>query len=255
MLVTEYLFIGDFHENIVVDTYVNKYVKSIEFVGVNMTDASATIKYQDTTQPDRVVSMSRSSLISFLSAYGFSSGIRNVLGKIETNMTDASVKSTIDSLVYSGGNNYFLYKLDSPKNKVEKDLIYISCDSCEYNSAISHKSMELTMKRSSTQVVFNYIYLNPFKRFYFIDKIVYTRDTMILTLVEDVLMSFSELIYQQTAYVTRNENNYDVDKIDEFVTYDYDKSITYTTPTLTNDVFDVAHPTASLGSYILITVG
>ena len=145
--------------------------------------------------------------------------------------------------------------MNSPKNQVAKDLIFVSCDTCVYNSAISHKSMELVMKRTSTAVKFNYIYLNPFKRFYYVDKIIYTHDTMTLTLIEDVLMSFSELIYQQTAYVTRNENNYESDMVDSLVTFDYDKSITYTTPTLTTDVFDVQHPNVAMGSYILITVG
>lgn len=152
---------------------------------------------------------------------------------------------------------YFLYRLNSAKNVVSKSLVFVESDFCVFNTPISHKSMELTMTRTANDFTlksFNYLYLTVLERFYFVDKTLLTKNIMNLTIVEDVLMSFADLIRSQIAFVTRNENIFNNDLVDDEIHMDGDKSINYTIISPTNDLFDITN-NLDVGSFILTTVG
>lgn len=73
---------------------------------------------------------------------------------------------------------------------------------------------------------FNYVYINSLKRYYFVNDILsVSKDIWRISLSIDVLMSYVTQIKSQNAFVTRNEFDYDSDKVDELVYYDFDKLI------------------------------
>lgn len=228
-------------------------VKEINVYAYAETQIRVTIKYVG-SHPDTVLTnLASYNWIPTLQSY-FGLWITTIGTLVQNDVrTDTSYLQALQQCVSTDVNAYFLFKMNSPKKQVTKNITFVSCDECVYNSPISHKEMELTMTRGAYDTKFNYIYLLPFKRFYYVDKIVYSKNVMVLTLIEDVLMSFDELIRSQTAYVTRNENNYDSDKIDEFVTYDYDKSKTYTTITPTNDYLAFGETPEKRFNFVFVT--
>lgn len=122
-------------------------------------------------------------------------------------------------------NAIFFYKLNSPKNKVDKSLTWVKSDYVKYTRPIQHKQVILDIKESIDDAKYNYVYLSVLNRYYYVTDKIMTNDLSTITLSEDVLMSFSDLIRLQTAFVERNENTYDDYLVDNLVTYDFDKEI------------------------------
>lgn len=211
--------------------------------------------YKDGTT--NTIMMSYYSLPSTLPNY-FGTSTPTGVGKVSSTMTNAYNLAHLQMYFDYTVNCYFLYKLNSEKNVVSKDITFVESGYMNYNNPISHKSMVLAMQRSASEPSFNYVYLTVLNRFYYVDSCVYTNDTMQMNLLEDVLMSFSDLIRSQTAYVERNENTYDADKVDELVMYDYDKTISYSeiTPTLTlfSDL-PTTEDNLILNNFIIVGIG
>ena len=177
------------------------------------------------------------------------------IGKISTNSTDSDIISQIQDTIDNTVNVIFLYKMNSPKNKLDKSLTWVATEYMKYTRQIEYKKMLIDVKRSASEESFNYVYLSVLNRFYFVDSIALTNDMMNVSLIEDVLSSFKDLIRSQTAFVTRNENTYDDDKVDDLVEYDFDKSVSVTTITPTNDIYNKTATDALGGGYfVLITV-
>lgn len=127
----------------------------------------------------------------------------------------------------------FVYLMNSPKNKVTKSLIWVATFGININRVINNKNLIVDVANidEDSKKRFNYVYLPFMNRYYYVQEISLLKDFTSCSLVEDVLMSFSDLIRLQTAFVERQENNYDSDKVDDLVTFDYNKSITYTSQT------------------------
>lgn len=204
--------------------------------------------YKDGTT--NTISMSYYSLSSTLPNY-FGTTSPSGIGKVSSTMTNSYNLTHLQMYFDRSVNCYFLYKLNSEKNVVSKSITFVESGYMNYNNTISHKSMQLTMKRSASEEPFNYVYLTVLNRFYYVDAVNYTNDVMILNLIEDVLMSFSDLIRSQTAYVKRNQNTYNSDLVDDLVQMDGDKTVTYTTITPTNDVFTLD---ANYPNRVILTV-
>lgn len=165
--------------------------------------------------------------------------------------------STGDLILYNQ-ETIFTYLMDSPKNQVTKTLNFVSSMEININRVINNKNLIVDI--ANVDVVskkrFNYVYIPSMNRYYYVQEINLLKDFTSCSLVEDVLMSFSDLIRLQTAFVERQENNYDPDKVDNLVSIDYDKTITYETITPSNDIFMVANQETSTatGGYWFITV-
>ena len=131
-------------------------------------------------------------------------------------------------------NGIFLYTMNSPRNKVEKSITFVDNDYVKYNEPVSYKRFTLNLERDD-YFTFNYVYITVMERYYFIDDMVMMDNYYKLSLSEDVLMSFADLIKSQTAFVNRSQSDYDLLKQDDLVTFDHDKSIgsTVITPSVT----------------------
>lgn len=111
-------------------------------------------------------------------------------------------------------NIIYLFRLNSPKIKVDKDITLVGCMPIKFNNVIKYRDMEITMKWGINDDKFNYVYISSLKRYYFVTDKVLTNDIAVLQLHEDVASSFANLIRNQTAQVERNENTYHSDLID-----------------------------------------
>lgn len=146
-----------------------------------------------------------------------------------------------------------IYLLKSPRKQVTKSLKSVGIISGNYTKPITYRSISLDIVNHSDLPFFNYLYIPELKRYYYVQESTQIKDFAQLTLVEDVLMSWGDLIRSQTAFVTRNQNAYDEDIVDKEVTYDYDKSINYIDITPLADVYGQSSYSEN-GMYVLKTV-
>ena len=151
-----------------------------------------------------------------------------------------------------------IYLLMSPKKQVTKSLKSVGIINGNYTKPITFRNISLDIANYPRLPVFNYLWIPKLNRYYYVQEITQIKDYAQLTLVEDVLMSWGDLIRSQTAFVTRNQNAYDEDIVDKEVTYDYDKSVNYIPVTPLIDVFESSEQgtvTESVGGFCIITVG
>ena len=86
----------------------------------------------------------------------------------------------------------------------------------------------------------NYAYIEDLKRYYFIIDIQpFTDKLWVIDLKCDVLMSFKENILSLKAYIERNEFDYNLDLVDEFLNYKQNLDVTFeefATPLFDNEI-------------------
>lgn len=152
----------------------------------------------------------------------------------------------------SSANCIFLYRMNSPKIQVNKDLIFVQADEMKYTRPIQYKQMIIDVKRSANDLQYNYVYLTVLNRYYYITDVVLMNDFASCSLVEDVLMSFKDLIYSQTAFVERQENTYNLELKDNYVSFDEKRVYTFTTITPNYAIYGV--PNTAVGCYIIQTI-
>ena len=248
----EYFLIDELETNKLNDVYVNKYVKSIRIYVNSSYQGECIIKFEDSSE--RIITLPLSSIISYISSFDFPNGIQNVIGKLETNSSNTDIITPlINSVNDSSINCIFFYRMKSPKIKLDKELEFVKCEYVKYTRPITHRNVTLDVKQSASDEQYNYVYLTVLKRYYFVADAVLQNDMFVLTLREDVLMSFKDLIKQQNAFIERNEYLYNPSLVDDYVSYDYNKTVTYQNITPLDDVFEENSPTRSL-YYVLLTV-
>lgn len=106
--------------------------------------------------------------------------------------------------------NIILFKNSAENNKVDKtnlitEVVTLTGTLREQTSIINPSiTIEL-----STLLDFNYVYIEEFKRYYFVKNIVNITNKMWrIDLHVDVLMSYKDTIVTQTALIDRNEFSY-----------------------------------------------
>lgn len=163
-----------------------------------------------------------------------------------------------------------LYQNTAENNKVDKTASLTSvgtiCGVLREQCSVINPS--LTIEYDDVPE-FNYVYFPLFNRYYFVTNITSIKNGLWqIDLSVDVLMTYKDDITQQTAFIERSESTYDVDKVDDLVSYDYDKTISYIAGTDLLNLFDfsgevrdnhnqiIGHSTddASAFRYVMIVV-
>lgn len=220
---------------------------------INNNIVKVTIRYEDKSED--VFSYPELQLSQFMEeTFGiYFTGIGVIQLNYVTNTTFIDyVKNSIDKSDTT--NAIFLFRTNSSRDHIEKDLIFIESKKIKYTRAINYRRLQIDIERTVNDEKFNYVYLTVLNRYYFVDDMMLTNNYALVSLIEDVLMSFADLIRSQTAYVERNQYNIDSDKVDDLVTFDYDKEVIYTPVTPTNDVFYIGTNENNVGFWVLLGV-
>lgn len=161
--------------------------------------------------------------------------------------------STGDLVLYNQ-ETIFTYLMDSPKIQVTKTLNFVSSMEININRVINNKNLIVDI--ANVDVVskkrFNYVYIPSLNRYYYVQEINLLKDFTSCSLVEDVLMSFSKLIRTQTAFVERQENTYNLELKDNYVSFDEKRVYAFTTITPNYAIY--GNPNTSVGCYIIQTI-
>lgn len=119
-----------------------------------------------------------------------------------------------------------IYLLMSPKKQVTKTLKLVGIINGNYTKPITFRNISLDIANYPRLPFFNYLYIPKLKRYYYVEESTQIKDFAQLTLVEDVLMSWGDLIRSQTAFIKRNENTYNAnlydDRYPDLVSKEYD---------------------------------
>ena len=98
-----------------------------------------------------------------------------------------------------------VYKQNDENDVVNKTLTFVNILQGQFNHSLSLKNVNIDVL--DYQQDFNYVYIPKLKRYYYVDSVeLISADYTRLHLREDVLMSWKDLIANQTAYINRNEN-------------------------------------------------
>lgn len=109
-----------------------------------------------------------------------------------------------------GKTNIIAYRLNDERHKLNKNLTPVTILEGKFSAPLGIKSLELDVVNYDIDNSYNYIYIPRLKRYYYVTNIqLTTKDYTKLILQEDVLMSWANLIREQTAFIVRQENNYD----------------------------------------------
>lgn len=171
--------------------------------------------------------------------------ISDVINFYEVIAPDISPTNTFELNVYT--NN-------SSEDVLDKDLTYIGniTGALREECSVLHPIVKIEV---SDVLYFNYVYIPIFKRYYYVESTKVIRTNLWeITLKVDVLKTYKDLILSQNAYVLRNENYYDDDKVDSYVSMAYEKEITYEEITPDTDVFYVNENISYPIIYLLTTV-
>lgn len=249
----KYVIFDELERDTFFDVYHHQYISylKIETITYN-NDVKVTIKFQDEVISDVVVNTTISSLNQFLDEE-FNNTFKG-FGSVTADVILTTTIEDINDMIDKTKNGIFLYRLNSEKNAVTKNLIWKKTLPVSFNNPIKVRDMLLNVKLGIDDLDFNYVYITSLHRFYFVNDMMLTNEYAQLTLHEDILSSWDELIRSQTAYVERNQYTIDSDKVDDLVTYDYDKTVTYTTVTPTNDVFYSGSALDNVGYWVLVGV-
>lgn len=126
------------------------------------------------------------------------------------------------------------YRQDDENNMINKSLSQIvDFIDGHFNSAIGLKNLDIDLVGFFARQ-FNYVYIQLFNRYYFVDSIEFiSNDYTRLHLKEDVLMSHKYAIYEQNAFVTRNQSANNPDLVDTRLPLEDVLSVEYIVPTPT----------------------
>lgn len=109
-----------------------------------------------------------------------------------------------------GNTNIIAYRLNDERHKLNKNLTPVTILEGKFTAPLGIKALELDVVNYDINNSYNYVYIPSLKRYYYVTNIqLTTKNHTKLILQEDVLMSWVELIRSQSAFIVRQENNYD----------------------------------------------
>ena len=152
----------------------------------------------------------------------------------------------------------FAFFLNSERNVINKSLVLVDIITGYFRNTVNIKNPTITLQDYAIKNTFNYVYIWALNRYYYVQSVeVTTKNMVTLALAEDVLMSHKDLILSQTAFIERQENDYDDNLVDPLVTMKYDKNIVYTEVSYTTNIFNqvsILPPTRSTGDFVITVV-
>lgn len=122
------------------------------------------------------------------------------------------------------------FMINCEYNKVNKDLTFVKFLNGVFNHSIDVKNINIDIEEymNNENEQFNYVYIHNLKKYYYVDSIeIITSKITRLHLKEDVLYTFSTLIYSQKAFVSRWENSEQINMVDERLPLENVKTIEY----------------------------
>ena len=147
------------------------------------------------------------------------------------------IKLAIVELDQFGKTNIIAYRLNDERHKLNKSLTPVTILEGKFTAPLGIKSLELDVVNYDINNSYNYVYIPRLKRYYYVINIqLTTKDHTKLVLQEDVLMSWSSLIKNQDAYVTRYGGANVPLLVDERYPLLDEAQVTYITPTNTSTV-------------------
>ena len=118
--------------------------------------------------------------------------------------------------------NVIFYKNKSDKKYIDKSIELIANVNCIFKDDTTIKNPTLILSNISGLNQSNYLYIEEFERYYYIDNITYSQQRYYIECSCDVLMSFSTGIKNCTAIIERQENEYNLYLNDEeYKVYQY----------------------------------
>lgn len=124
---------------------------------------------------------------------------------VETSVFIKLIKNDAVNMDIEGLTGIVLYKQNSANNVLNKSLTLSNIIQGKFNIPIALKSFTLDL---DGKYVFNYIWIPLLNRYYYVNSVQRYTDVLTrYTFGEDVLMSWQSLIKSQSAFVTRQENN------------------------------------------------
>ena len=163
----------------------------------------------------------------------------------------------ITAVITKMDNDYsiFTYRLNSERNVVNKSLISIGLLIGYFRNAINIKSPIINIENYEIKDTFNYIYVPSLNRYYYVTNIeLSTKNIATLQLNEDVLMSHKDLILEQSAFIDRQEFDYNNELVDDLVTTKYNKNVDYNIVNYSTNIFKDINDQDYYGDYIVMTV-
>lgn len=105
-----------------------------------------------------------------------------------------------------GKTAIFTYKQYGDNHELNKSLSYVGIIQGIFNHSINVKNIIIDLNNYTNN--FNYVWIPSLRRYYYVDSVeIISSNFTRLHLKEDVLMSWKELIKQQSAFVSRYENS------------------------------------------------
>lgn len=150
-------------------------------------------------------------------------------------------------------NAIFLYTMNSSKNTVSKSITFVGNMYIKYNKPISYKQLSVDLELEPDEMNFNYVYITVLNRYYYVTDMNLIKNYCSITLSEDVLMSWADVIRSQTAFVERSQSSYSNNLVDDEVMFDYDKNIAVTPITPTAILFPTTQAEEDTRKSVVIT--
>lgn len=136
-------------------------------------------------------------------------------GSVYLNEDTTFYEVLVDESEIPTGCTLNLYQNKSDSNEVNKDLTLIGTLEGTLREPTDIINPVITISYA-TLPNFNYIYVPQLKRYYFINDIVSVRTGLwAISLKVDVLTSYKDLIYSQVGFISRQENEYNNDLVDD----------------------------------------
>lgn len=108
-----------------------------------------------------------------------------------------------------------LYYNKSEFNKLIKDIEEVEVLDGEFRDSVSVCKPKIMIQLDEYKE-FNYLYIGNLNRYYFVNNIICVRNNIyMLECSVDVLMSYSDNILNQTAFISRSVNMYDSELYDD----------------------------------------
>ena len=137
-------------------------------------------------------------------------------------ITDASmeiltkwVSLGLIELNQSGKTTMYCYRLNDEKEKLTKSITPVTIIEGKFTAPIGIKTLEIDVVDYDITNTYNYIFIPKLNRYFYVtNPVLTTKDYTRLVLQEDVLMSWSSLIRNQSAFITRYESSTNVYLVD-----------------------------------------